>query len=123
MSTALAKQESTQLQLELDACAQRIRDLVNVTRICIIEVGRELILAKDKQDHGDWLPWLKDNFGWHEATARRYMQVAEAFKSCTVHDMDGLTIEARALYLLSAPSVPAEVREKSKEREQPSWPR
>jgi hypothetical protein len=29
--------------------------------------------------HGDWLPWLKDNFGWTVRTADKYMHVAEAF--------------------------------------------
>jgi hypothetical protein len=44
---------------------------------------------------GQWLPWLEDEFGWAERTARRYMEVAEAFKSATLAD---LTIDATALY-------------------------
>jgi hypothetical protein len=37
------------------------------------------------------------------------MRVAEAFKNKGALHLDGLSIDAKALYLLSAPSVPAEV--------------
>jgi hypothetical protein len=86
--------------------AQRIRDLVGVARTCIIEIGRELIAAKAKVGHGEWLPWLKDEFDWGETTAWKYMQVAKAFKSSLGEDFTGLTIDATALYALSAPDVP-----------------
>jgi hypothetical protein len=35
--------------------------------------GEVLIAAKAQQDHGRWLPWLKDNFGATPETARQYM--------------------------------------------------
>ena len=61
--------------------------------------------------HGEWLPWLKDNFGWSQQTASNYVRAYQAFgKLPNVGSLDGLSIEASALYLLSAPSVPAEVR-------------
>lgn len=47
--------------------------------------GRALIAAKaqlaadnDGSSHRLWLPWLKDNFNGSEATAQRYMQLANA---------------------------------------------
>jgi hypothetical protein len=95
----------------------RVRDLVNVARGCIIEIGRELIAAKTDLRHGEWLPWLEREFGWSEPTATRYMNVARAFKSCSVQDFTGLTIDATALYFLSAPQMPVEVREQTIERE------
>lgn len=102
-------------EIGLPERAHRIRSLVNVVRGCIIEVGRELIAAKAELPHGEWLPWLEREFGWDERTARRYMQVAEAFtiKSDSVSDFTGLTIDATALYALSAPAVPIEVREQA----------
>lgn len=96
---------------DLDAHAQRIRDLVNVARGCIIEIGRELIEAKTMIGHGGWLPWLDREFGWSDETARKYMRVAEAFQIPTRLGFEGLTIDATALYYLSAPSVPDAVRE------------
>lgn len=47
---------------------------------------------------------LKDNFGWSEKTAQRYMTVANAFKNDTVSDLE-ISIDAKALYLLSGNGV------------------
>jgi Protein of unknown function (DUF3102) len=109
--------EQLPVQLSFDVSlperAQRIRDLVGVARTCIIEIGRELIAAKREVGHGGWLPWLDQEFGWHQTTASRYMQVAEAFKLSSVHNFDGLTIDATALYALSAPDVPQAVRDEA----------
>ncbi len=60
-------------------------------------------LAEGKLD-GDWLPWLKDNFGWSVQTAQKYMSVAKALEmpSGAVFD-SGINIDANALYLISAP--------------------
>jgi len=46
--------------------------VVEVARGCIIEIGRELIEAKKGVPHGRWLPWLEDEFGWSDRTARNY---------------------------------------------------
>lgn len=98
----------------LDGRAQRIRDLVGTARLCIIEIGRELIAAKEECEHGDWLPWLDREFGWSEATAKNYMNVARAFKSPTISDLN-FSIDATALYALSAPGVPQSARDEAVE--------
>ena len=75
----------------------------------IVEIGRRLIEAKKLCGHGNWLSWLKREFGWKEQSTRNFMNVAEmAAKSPTVGD---LNIDCRGLYLLAAPSTPAEVIE------------
>jgi hypothetical protein len=43
-------------------------------------------------EHGDWLPWLKENFGWARQTADNYMRVADG----------EINIEAKALYCFPA---------------------
>lgn len=91
--------------------ADRIRSLVNVVRGCIIEVGRELIEAKAEVPHGQWLPWLEREFGWTEDTAQNYMRVAKAFEIPNGSVFGALTIDATALYALSAPDVPQSARE------------
>jgi N6-adenosine-specific RNA methylase IME4 len=40
--------------------------------------GQALIAAKAQCAHGQWLPWLEANFDGSEATAQRYMQLANA---------------------------------------------
>ena len=105
-----------EMELTLPERAQRIRDLVGTARLCIIEIGRELIAAKKMVAHGGWLPWIDREFGWSEPTAQRYMQVARAFQIPQREGFERLTIDATALYALSAPDVPQEARDEAVER-------
>lgn len=87
---------------------------MGAVRVNIIVIGEKLLIAKSQCQHGEWLPWLKDNFGWSDRTARNFMQTADAFgKSETVSNLADLSIDARALYFLAAPSMPQEVRDKA----------
>lgn len=87
-----------------------------MARVCIIEIGRELIAAKVKVGHGNWLRWLKEEFGWSHDVAAKYMRVAEAFQISLPAKFDGLTIDASALYVLSAPEAPQQARDEALER-------
>ena len=40
--------------------------------------GVALVYAKELLGHGDWLPWLEENFNGSQPTASRYMKMAEA---------------------------------------------
>lgn len=44
-----------------------------------IEVGKRLILAKVKLQHGEWQNWLEYNFNLSQMSANRFMRVAERF--------------------------------------------
>src|SRR4051794_7669778 len=101
-----------------DERAIRIRGLVAVARHSIIEIGRELIVAKAECPHGKWSAWLKEEFGWSGETAQRYMRVASTFggKSVPGTDLEIETIDAHALYALAAPRVPQIARDEAIER-------
>jgi hypothetical protein len=72
------------------------------------------LAVKEVLPHGQFLPWLRAEFGWAERTARYFMSVAERFgKSARVAE---LTIDSTAAYLLVAPSVPDESRQVAVER-------
>jgi Protein of unknown function (DUF3102) len=105
--------EQLPVQLSFDISlperAQRIRDLVGTARICIIEVGRELIAAKAEVAHGDWLPWLDQEFGWSEDTAQNYMRIARGFPQIPKASV----FTGEALTALSAPNVPQSVRDEA----------
>lgn len=47
---------------------------------CLLEIGRRLIVAKDKLSHGDWLPWL-DSVNIPERLAQRYMRLAREWSA------------------------------------------
>ena len=100
-----------EVEAELAPRAERIRSLVNVARSCIIEVGRELIEAREDIPHGQWLPWLRHEFQWSRDTAANYIRVAEAFQIPNSSEFPAFNISARALYALAAPGIPQTVRD------------
>jgi hypothetical protein len=57
-----------------------------------------------------WEDWLEAEFGWSDWKAQQFIAVAKAFGSSSVVTSD-LTIEATALYALSAPGVPQSARD------------
>jgi hypothetical protein len=94
--------------------AEAIRALGKQTIASVIEIGRRLTECKTILGHGKWLPWLEREFGWAEQSARNFMAVhAMSLKSPTVGD---LNLDMRSLYLIAAPSTPAEVRDEVIER-------
>jgi hypothetical protein len=75
----------------------------------IIEIGRHLTEAKKLCGHGNWLPWLKREFGWTGRTALSFMHVYEmGSKTKSVSD---LNLPLSGLYLLAAPSTPEAARQ------------
>ncbi len=103
----------TKLADKVRSAADRIRERVKKTVEDIIEVGNDLLAVKEALPHGQFLPWLKAEFGWSERSAQNFMGVAEQFKSAKIAD---LPIQPSAAYLLAAPSVPNEAREKAVEK-------
>ena len=97
----------------LEERAQHIRDLVGTARHCIIEIGRELIAAKQVVGHGNWRDWVSTQFGWSERSAVRYMAVAHAFESANLADLSNLHIAAGAFSLLSHSEVSQNLRDRA----------
>lgn len=103
----------TKLADKVRTAADRIRDRIKKTVEDIIEVGSDLLAVKEALPHGQFLPWLKAEFGWSERSAQNFMNVAEQFKSAKIAD---LPIQPSAAYFLAAPSVPDEARQKAVEK-------
>lgn len=70
----------------------------------IVEIGRALKDVQDRLDHGQFLPWLDQEFGWERRMAYNFMAVANKFANFANIERFGLS----ALYLLSGPNVPDE---------------
>jgi hypothetical protein len=104
-----------QVTNQIQETAARIRERVKKTVEDIIEVGNDLLVVKEALPHGQFGPWLKAEFGWGERMAQNFMSVAEQFGAKTEIIAD-LTIQPTAAYLLAAPSVPDEARQKALER-------
>ena len=92
---------------ELEAVTTRIKDRLARTTEDIIEIGRDLTLAKERLGHGNFLAWLDTEFRMSDQTARNFMNVARRFsKSQSLLD---LPMTQEALYLLAAPSTDDDV--------------
>jgi hypothetical protein len=89
--------------------AEEIRKLGRRVVGDVIEIGRRLTEAKKLCGHGNWLPWLKREFGWSENTALRFMRAHELSSSLKSAKLADLEIPVSGLYLLAAPSTPPEV--------------
>jgi hypothetical protein len=105
----------TKLADKVRTAADRIRERIKKTVADIVEVGNDLLAVKEALPHGQFLPWLRAEFGWSERSAQNFMSVAEQFKSAKIAD---LPIQPSAAYFLAAPSVPDEARLKAVEKAQ-----
>lgn len=66
----------------------------------VYEIGRCLLEAKGQLRHGEWLPWLRDEAAFSEASAQRYMRLAREYgESRIVTDLGA----GKALELLALP--------------------
>jgi hypothetical protein len=77
----------TKLADKVRSAADRIREWVKKTVEDIIEVGNDLLAVKEVLAHGQFLTWLKAEFGWSKRSAQNFMSVAEQFKSARIADL------------------------------------
>jgi hypothetical protein len=103
LAVAAKKRESV-----LAENAEAIRKLRKRAIGDVIEIGRRLTEMKEICGHGNWMPWLRREFGWTDRQALNYIRVYElSLKSENVSD---LRIPVSGLYLLTAPSTPPQGR-------------
>ena len=69
------------------------------------DAGRELLRAKEKLDHGEWLPWL-EKMGVARRTASSYMRIAAEVELARLAHFETLT-ELRASLKPRKPRKPA----------------
>jgi hypothetical protein len=103
----------------LDVITREINEALRAETVSIVQSGNLLIEAKAQIAHGDWLPWLENNFDLTDRTARNYMRAAE-FAAQIGNDVSDLNISPTVLYALASgvyePEVIASILEQAKER-------
>jgi len=45
-----------------------------------IEIGRRLVEAKEMLNHGEWMPWLRQETAFSQSSAARYMNIYRKYK-------------------------------------------
>jgi hypothetical protein len=117
MKEARERAAQTNENPELAAHAAVIRRIVERIKLKdLVEIGRRLVESKKIVGHGGWAQWLEREFKWTDRTALNFMRVYEAAKSEKFSDLmdlnSDLNIPVSALYLLTRPNTPEEVRDK-----------
>ncbi len=92
---------------QLQASAQAIRLMERNITADALRIGHELIIVKERLEHGAFQAWLSAEFAWSDRHARNYMAAAKQFydKSEVISDLPLTTVCA-----LAAPSTPEPVR-------------
>ncbi|KJR43569.1 hypothetical protein MCHI_000532 [Candidatus Magnetoovum chiemensis] len=91
---------------EIKASAERIKLRIRRTVEDVVEIGKELVIVKEKLGHGKFEEWITANFDMNIRTAQNFMSVYNRFggKNETVS-----FLPLRALYELSSSSTPDEI--------------
>lgn len=77
----------------------------------IVEIGRKLVEVKGRVGYSGFVVFVTERLSWSERAGNRFVSVAEMFTTANLA-VDDLSIDASSLYLIAAPSTPAEVRGK-----------
>jgi hypothetical protein len=95
---SLVQQKTKEIKARLKRSAQDIW-----------EIGQKLSEVRSQLAYGHFDKWLKAEFGWSRRTAYNFIKVYEAFpERATIAQV---SMAASALYQLSSPSIPKEVKE------------
>lgn len=89
-----------------------IKTLLHRSAQDIKDIGQKLIEVKAKLGHGNFEDWLAAEFSMSDDTARNFMNVAKRLPEIP----NGSVFDAKALYMLAAPSTPEAAREEALER-------
>ena len=89
--------------------AGEIKSLAKRVAADIVEIGGKLAEVKDRVGgNGKFTAWLESELGWSERTGSNFIAVYQKFSSANFALEN---IATSALYLLAAPSTPAEAVE------------
>jgi hypothetical protein len=89
---------SKKIRRDIELISEQLQAVMKREAGDIIAIGDLLLEAKDQLDHGEWLPWLKNNFGSSTTTAENYMAAARL--AAQIPNVVNLKLRPTALYLL-----------------------
>ena len=88
---------------------KEIKTLMKRTVEGIIETGERLQKVKKRLKHGEFMTWIEKEIKCHYSTALHFMRVWETFGEHK-EQIANVGINVSVLYLLSAPSMPEQLR-------------
>jgi hypothetical protein len=93
----MTKTKAPQKASELDRIAAQLHEILRRDTVSIVEKGKLLLRSREllADEHGQWMPWLSDNFNLSYRTAINYCNAAEYVarkaKSATVATFSNLS--------------------------------
>jgi hypothetical protein len=81
-------------------------------QVAMWNAGQALLIAKERCEHGEWLPWLDANFHGSRRRAQRYMELARKYDS--VSHLDPAQSIRAALEVITKKPEPPSYKPKSK---------
>jgi hypothetical protein len=107
------KPKAPQRHTELDRIAGQLRTMLRRDTISIIEKGRLLLRSREllADEHGQWMPWLAENFDMSYRTAMHYCSAAEyvARKSISATVANFANLAPTVLYALAEGGYPEQM--------------
>ncbi|MEM7061610.1 MAG: DUF3102 domain-containing protein [Cyanobacteria bacterium P01_B01_bin.77] len=86
-----------------------IRERLRRSAQDVWEIGEKLSDVRSRLQYGQFLTWLKVEFGWSQRTAYNFIKVYETFGD-RFANLAKVDIATSLLYQLAAPSVPEDLR-------------
>ena len=102
--TVLRREVKAILRLKKRAASHGKRFITDIA-----EIGKRLARVKNRVGHGNWLPWLRQNFDWSGDTAENYINVYRVSQSPKFRSLRNLPLEV--LYLLGRRTVSEAARD------------
>lgn len=85
----------------LTAIVGQIKALEKRTIAHVVDIGRLLEQASELIESGEYMDWLKANFGWSHSTSLRYRAIYWLSRNRQIGDFDKLNMSVSAFYLLA----------------------
>jgi hypothetical protein len=86
-----------------------IRERLRRSAQDVWEIGQKLADVRSRLKYGQFLAWIKAEFGWSQRTAYNFINVYETFGD-RFANLAKVNIATSLLYQLASPSVPEELR-------------
>ncbi len=86
-----------------------IRERLRRSAQDVWEIGQKLSDVRSRLQYGQFLTWIKAEFGWSQRTAYNFINVYETFGD-RFANLAKVNIATSLLYQLASPSVPEELR-------------
>ena len=97
----VTKNASARVKHSLPQISQKIKALETKSIQNVIEIGKLLHEASEQCERGEYMAWLKTEFGWSHGTALNYRNVYDLTQNRKNYDFAKLDISISALYVIA----------------------